>query len=771
MIDFVPSPHLRPASLVPREPGRAATIPRPTGTSGPTASPTARRPTTGSRCFGGIAWEWEPRRRQYYLHNFLKEQPDLNFHNPAGRRGAARAGPVLARARRRRLPARRDRVRRARPRSCATTRPGRRARGVRAPRRARPYAMQIQRYNKARPELNDLFLKPLHRAHRRLRRHGAAGRDHRRPGARADRRVHRRRRPRHGLQLRPPVLPADRPGRPRCRRGDGAAYRRRLGLLVVQQPRRRAAPSRRLERRPIRPRLRASCSPVLLGACAARSASTRARSWASSEADLRLRGPPGPVRHHLLAGRSRAATAAARRCPGTAGCRRPASRPAGPGCRSRPSHLQLAVDVRSGDAGSTLDHVRALPRSGAQAAAGADPRLDPLPRRGRAELLAFERELDGERHLLRLSTSAGASRHDRAGLPMPAWLRGWLADRAHRKGGSSTCRHAAACLRADRGGRARWPRSSSSKITKSFGPVQVIKGVDLDIHEQRVRRLRRPLGLRQVDAAAARGRARGHHLRATLHRRQGGQRPAAGRARHRDGVPVLRALPAHDRLREHGLRPEARAAPTRRRPSERVRDAARILQIDHLLDRKPRAALGRAAPAGRDRPGDRARPARVPVRRAALEPRRGAARADAHRDREAAPRAERHDDLRHARPGRGDDAGRPDRGAGRRPGDAVRLAARALPPPGQPVRRRLHRLAEDEHPAGQRAERLPAQHAGRPAGRGRGAAGAPAARRRGRDRDRGPGGDGGAAGCRVVRLPGRRPGRAAGRQGARARPG
>jgi alpha-glucosidase len=36
--------------------------------------------------FGGIAWTWEPRRRQYYLHNFLSSQPDLNFHNPAVRR-------------------------------------------------------------------------------------------------------------------------------------------------------------------------------------------------------------------------------------------------------------------------------------------------------------------------------------------------------------------------------------------------------------------------------------------------------------------------------------------------------------------------------------------------------------------------------------------------------------------------------------------------------------------------------------------------------------
>lgn len=32
--------------------------------------------------FGGCAWEWEPRRQQYYLHNFLRSQPDINFHNP-----------------------------------------------------------------------------------------------------------------------------------------------------------------------------------------------------------------------------------------------------------------------------------------------------------------------------------------------------------------------------------------------------------------------------------------------------------------------------------------------------------------------------------------------------------------------------------------------------------------------------------------------------------------------------------------------------------------
>jgi alpha-glucosidase len=33
--------------------------------------------------FGGSAWQWDPRREQYYLHNFLTSQPDLNYHEPA----------------------------------------------------------------------------------------------------------------------------------------------------------------------------------------------------------------------------------------------------------------------------------------------------------------------------------------------------------------------------------------------------------------------------------------------------------------------------------------------------------------------------------------------------------------------------------------------------------------------------------------------------------------------------------------------------------------
>ena len=32
--------------------------------------------------FGGSAWEWDQATGQYYLHSFLKEQPDLNWRNP-----------------------------------------------------------------------------------------------------------------------------------------------------------------------------------------------------------------------------------------------------------------------------------------------------------------------------------------------------------------------------------------------------------------------------------------------------------------------------------------------------------------------------------------------------------------------------------------------------------------------------------------------------------------------------------------------------------------
>ena len=46
------------------------------------AKPDGTPPNNWLSIFGGVAWKWEPRRGQYYLHNFLSSQPDLNFHNP-----------------------------------------------------------------------------------------------------------------------------------------------------------------------------------------------------------------------------------------------------------------------------------------------------------------------------------------------------------------------------------------------------------------------------------------------------------------------------------------------------------------------------------------------------------------------------------------------------------------------------------------------------------------------------------------------------------------
>jgi len=47
------------------------------------AKPDGSPPNNWQSVFGGPAWTWDGRRGQYYLHNFLPEQPDLNVHNAA----------------------------------------------------------------------------------------------------------------------------------------------------------------------------------------------------------------------------------------------------------------------------------------------------------------------------------------------------------------------------------------------------------------------------------------------------------------------------------------------------------------------------------------------------------------------------------------------------------------------------------------------------------------------------------------------------------------
>ncbi|MEL7480819.1 MAG: alpha-amylase family glycosyl hydrolase, partial [Pseudomonadota bacterium] len=44
--------------------------------------PDGSPPNNWQAVFAGPSWTWDSRRSQYYFHNFLSSQPDLNLHNP-----------------------------------------------------------------------------------------------------------------------------------------------------------------------------------------------------------------------------------------------------------------------------------------------------------------------------------------------------------------------------------------------------------------------------------------------------------------------------------------------------------------------------------------------------------------------------------------------------------------------------------------------------------------------------------------------------------------
>ena len=163
-----------------------------------------------------------------------------------------------------------------------------------------------------------------------------------------------------------------------------------------------------------------------------------------------------------------------------------------------------------------------------------------------------------------------------------------------------------------------------------------------------------------------------------LHRRAAGQRRRPAGPRHRHGVPVLRAVPAHDACADniaYGLK-------LRKMPKDEIERAdpegRRHARADPAAGPQAQAALRRPAPAGGDGPGHRPRAAGVPDGRAAVQPGRQAAGADARRDLRGRPLAEHHHAVRHARPDRGHDDGRPDGRDEGRPPAAARHAQRVL---------------------------------------------------------------------------------------------
>ena len=82
------------------------------------------------------------------------------------------------------------------------------------------------------------------------------------------------------------------------------------------------------------------------------------------------------------------------------------------------------------------------------------------------------------------------------------------------------------------------------------------------------------------------------HRRRDLHRRPAGQRPRSEGPRHRDGLPELRALSEQDRLREPRLSAADAEARQCRDREARCAPRPQVLDIEHLLERRPRELSG-----------------------------------------------------------------------------------------------------------------------------------------------------------------------------------
>ena len=207
------------------------------------------------------------------------------------------------------------------------------------------------------------------------------------------------------------------------------------------------------------------------------------------------------------------------------------------------------------------------------------------------------------------------------------------------------------------------------------------------------------VGVREEHRAPAAGRSRQADLGGGQASAAAPSRAGPGRARHRDGLPELRALPPHERLQEPRLRAAAAQDPQGRDRPPGARDGGPAGHRSSCWTAS-RPALGRSAAAGRDGTRTGTRAAGVPARRAAVQPGREAPHPGAGRSQAAAPRAAGDLDLRDARPGRGDDPRRPDLRHVERRGPADRDPRRDLQPAGQHVRRGVHGQPADEPGAG-----------------------------------------------------------------------
>ena len=222
-------------------------------------------------------------------------------------------------------------------------------------------------------------------------------------------------------------------------------------------------------------------------------------------------------------------------------------------------------------------------------------------------------------------------------------------------------------------------------LTKVYGDVAVVGDINLSVAKGEFVSLLGPVGLRQdhdlADDRGLRSKRRAGASRSTAATSRT-CKPEPARPRHR--VPELRAVSAHDASRRTSASAWRCASIAKRRaPRARARQALALVRLDALARSLSARAVRRPAPArgARARAGDRA--AGAAARRAAVQPRRQAARGDAVRAARHPAQGRHHHDHGHARPGRGAVDQRP------RGGDGSAAASRRSTRP----------IALYEHPA------------------------------------------------------------------------